>query len=270
MCVESAQTMTDDTVSERSTERTRELIDRVGGQLPSRRTFLGNTAKVGGGAFALSAIGAGSAAAHKSGHDDDDDDDDGHDHGHGGDKSGDGKDDGDVSTLDVLNFALTLEHLEAAYYNEFLDEYSEKEVESSDVAKVFTEDSGREKVYERIKEVRNHEEAHVDALTETIEDLGGDPVEPAEYEFPYDSIEAFAELSATIEAVGVSAYAGAGPLIDEDDDPVLKAALSIHSVEARHTAYFRTLNENTAFPNAFDPARTMEEVLEIASDFIVS
>jgi rubrerythrin len=174
----------------------------------------------------------------------------------------------EVSDLDVLNYALTLEHLEAAYYNQFLEEYSESEVERSEAARVFADPGSRFSTYQKIEEVRDHEEAHVEALEATIEELGGDPVEPAEYEFPYDSIEAFVSLSATIEAVGVSAYAGAAPLIESD--AVLEAALSIHSVEARHTAYFNVLNTTSPFPNAFDEPRTMEEVLEIASQFIVS
>jgi rubrerythrin len=185
-------------------------------------------------------------------------------------KTGAPKDDApnDVSDIDVLNFALTLEHLEAAYYDEFLEEYSESEVERSDVARIFAEDGLRFSTYQKIEEVRDHEEAHVEALARTIQDLGGEPVEPAEYEFPYDSIEEFASLSATIEALGVSAYAGAAPLIESD--AVLEAAASIHSVEARHTSYFRVLDTDTPFPNAFDEPRTMEEVLEIASQFVVS
>ncbi|PSP41826.1 hypothetical protein BRC68_14070 [Halobacteriales archaeon QH_6_64_20] len=170
--------------------------------------------------------------------------------------------------MDILNYALTLEHLEAAYYNEFLDEYSESDVERSDVAAIFANDSLRYSTYQFVQAVRDHEEAHVETLTQTIEDLGGDPVEPAEYEFPYDSIEEFASLSATIEAVGVSAYAGAAPSIENDD--LIPPALSIHSVEARHTSYFNVLDTTSPFPNAFDPARTMDEVLAIASDFIVS
>ena len=175
---------------------------------------------------------------------------------------------GDVSDLDVLNFALSLEHLEAAYYNEFLEEYSESEVERSEAARIFADDGSRFSTYQKIQTVRDHEEAHVEALTKTIEDLGGEPVEPAEYEFPYDSIEEFAGLSATIEAVGVSAYAGAAPLIESN--AVLEAAASIHSVEARHTAYFNVVNTTSPFPDAFDEPRTMEEVLGIASQFIVN
>ncbi|MDN4032218.1 hypothetical protein, partial [Chryseobacterium gambrini] len=36
-----------------------------------------------------------------------------------------------------------------------------------------------------------------------------------------------------------------------------------------HTAYFNVLNTTSPFPNAFDEPRTMEEVLEIAGQFIV-
>ena len=224
--------MTDDTDRGRSAERASELIDRVGGQSASRRAFLGNTAKVGGGALTLSAIG-GSAAA-KSGMDGESGDDDG-----GMDEDMNG--DGEVTDLDVLNYALTLEHLEAAYYNEFLSEYSEGEVESSSVAKVLTGGGNdRYTIYQKIQQVRDHEEAHVDTLTETIEKLDGEPVEAAEYSFPYESIEEFAALSATIEAVGVSAYAGAAPLIENAD--LIPPALSIHSVEARHTAYFNAVD----------------------------
>jgi len=258
--------MTDDTERGRSAERVSELIDRVGGESPSRRKFLGNTAKVGTGALTLSALGAGSAAA-KSDMDgkNGDDSDGGMDDGMDDDMDGDGE----VTDLDVLNYALTLEHLEAAYYNEFLDEYSEKEVESSDVAKVLTGGGNdRYTIYQKIEMVRDHEEAHVETLTQTIKDLGGTPVEPLSYTFPYESIDEFAALSATIEAVGVSAYAGAAPLIENAD--LIPPALAIHSVEARHTAYFNVLNTTNPFPDAFDEPRTMEEVLEIASDFIDS
>ncbi len=232
----------------------------------SRRRFMSTTAKVGG-VLALAGAGSGAAAAGGSdmgngegeSSDDGDSDDD------------DDADDGDseeISDLDVLNYALTLEHLEAAYYNEFLDEYSEKEVERSDAARVFADRGSRFGTYQRIETVRDHEEAHVETLTATIEDLGGEPVEPLDYEFPYESVEEFAALSATIEAVGVSAYAGAAPLISNPD--LIPPALSIHSVEARHTAYFNVLNTTNPFPDAFDEPRTMDEVLEIASAFIDS
>jgi hypothetical protein len=226
----------------------------------SRRRFMATTAKVGG-VLALAGAGTGTAAAGGSGATGEEDGD-----GDGDEERTDDESE-DISDLDVLNYALTLEQLEAAYYNEFLDEYSESEVERSEAARVFADPGSRFGTYQRIEAVRDHEEAHVEALTATIEDLGGEPVEPLEYDFPYETVEEFAELSATIEAVGVSAYAGAAPLIDSDD--VLAAALSIHSVEARHTAYFRVLNTMSPFPNSFDSARSMDEVLEIASQFIV-
>jgi hypothetical protein len=229
-----------------------------------RRRFLHGVAGAGG-AWALLSAGTGTAVAGDIGaanagkteakNGDEDEESDG--------------DDGSqaISDVEALNFALGLEHLEAAYYNDFLDEYDEWDVEGSAVAKTFADPGSRYSTYQRIQQVRDHEEAHVKALTETIEDLGGDPVEPAEYDFPYESVAEFAELSATIEAVGVSAYAGVAPAIEADD--VLEAALSIHSVEARHTAYFRVLDGTTPFPEAFDDPRTMEEVLDIVSRFIV-
>lgn len=257
--------MTDNTPTDRRSEAETapDYIGRISEQLRSRRDVLGMTSKVGGGALALSLAGSGAAAA--GGMDGSNGSDDNGDDMAGVDIDGDG----DVDDLDILNYALTLEHLEATYYNEFLDEYSEQEVESSSVAKVLTGGGNdRYTIYQKIGQVRDHEEAHVDTLTQTIKKLGGTPVEAGEYKFPYESIEEFAALSATIEAVGVSAYAGAAPLIENAE--LIPPALSIHSVEARHTAYFNVLNTTNPFPDAFDEPRTMSEVLEIASQFIVS
>jgi len=53
--------------------------------------------------------------------------------------------------------------------------------------------------------------------------------------------------------MGVSAYAGAAPYIE--NDAVLVPALGIHSVEARHASYLRTLNGDTNFPNVIDAPR---------------
>jgi negative regulator of genetic competence, sporulation and motility len=52
-----------------------------------------------------------------------------------------------VSDIDVLNFVSTLEHLEANYYNQFLDEYSEQEVERSEAARIFADAGSRFSTY---------------------------------------------------------------------------------------------------------------------------
>ncbi|MWG35787.1 DUF4394 domain-containing protein [Halomarina oriensis] len=179
---------------------------------------------------------------------------------------------GDVTDVDILNFALTLEHLEANYYTEALKIYSEDDFEGFGSPGMETFSGGRPRygTYQQYEKIRDHEVAHVEALRATIKDLGGTPVEAAEYEFPYSSIEEFVNLSATIENVGVSAYAGAAPLIENDE--ILAAAASIHSVEARHATYIMLQRNGGAppFGGAFDPARSMEEVVDIASQFIVS
>jgi rubrerythrin len=216
--------------------------------LRSRRSFMTDAATVGGGVLALSALG-GTAAA------------DGHE-GDGGNGSGSE----DVSDIEILNYALGLEHLEYAFYDDFLDSHSEDEVENSAVAKYFARPTLRYSTYQQIQDVRDHEEAHVEALSRTIEDLGGTPIEPADYEFPYDTIEEFVAIADRLEAVGVSAYAGAAPYIDNDE--VLKAALSIHSVEAEHQTYFQLLHLQRPSPDAFNAARSTDAVLPIARQFV--
>jgi hypothetical protein len=95
-----------------------------------------------------------------------------------------------------------------------------------------------------------------------------DPVPELTYDFGYDSIEGFVAVGMALENTGVAAYAGVAPMISSDE--LLAAALSIHSVEARHAAYLNLTNRKIQFPDAFDPALSMDDVLEIAGQFIVS
>ena len=234
--------MTDQNTTQKDTEGILDFIGEVSKQLRTRRSFMGDAAKVGVGAAALSAVGAGTAV----GNDDSD---------------------SDPSDIDILNYALTLEHLEYAFYDEFLANHTESEVEGSAIANYFARPTLQFSTYQQIQDVRDHEEAHVDALTQTINDLGGTPVEPAEYEFPYETMEEFVAIADRLEAVGVSAYAGAAPMIDNEE--VLKAALSIHSVEAEHQTYFQLLHLQRPAPDAFNMARSMDAVLPIAKKFIV-
>ena len=82
--------------------------------------------------------------------------------------------------------------------------------------------------------------------------------------------DVFRATAIALEDTGVSAYAGQAPLID--NTAILKAALSIHSVEARHAAWIRNIAGQIPAPNAFDPALTKQQVLDIVAStgFIVS
>lgn len=183
--------------------------------------------------------------------------------------------------LEILNYALTLEHLEYAFYRDGLDQFSEEDLadalaeaaadeetgDSGDVAEIDDEDEVS--VYARLEEVRDHEQAHVNTLSQTIVDLGGVPVNEGTYDFGYgDDALAFLTTAQALENTGVAAYAGAAPQIQ--DDGILTAALSIHSVEARHAAYINDQLDGAPFPGAFDAPLSPDEVLAIAGDFIVS
>ena len=254
------QDMTNPAVRERlmtaiAVERTR---------LGSRRGFLSNAAKIGaGGALALAAVPAtGSMRAVLAQGEDFADD------------------------IEILNYALTLEHLEYAFYRDGLATFSaedfnevdadveandDEDEEEDDAESEDADDSDTaqgEEVFSNLEVIRNHEQDHVDALTQTIIDLGGEPVTEGEYDFGYgDDAIAFLEIAQALENTGVAAYAGAAPQIQ--DDGILAAALSIHSVEARHAGYLNLLNGELPFPDSFDEALSRDEVLEIAGEFIV-
>lgn len=167
--------------------------------------------------------------------------------------------------IDVLNYALTLEHLEYTFYRQGLDEFSEEELMEAKLLDPFGETIAME-APKYLVDIREHEEAHVDTISQTIEELGGDPIPEGKYSFGYKTPTEFLKIAKALENTGVTAYKGAAPEIA--DNAVLKPALAVHSVEARHASFLNLLNTTSPFPRAFDRARTVEEVLEIAMPFI--
>jgi rubrerythrin len=160
--------------------------------------------------------------------------------------------------LDVLNYALTLEHLEYAFYRDGLETYD---------ADAFAAAGYAANVFDYFATIRDDEKAHVDTVTQVIIDLGGEPVAEGTYDFGYANLDGFINVAMALENTGVSAYQGAAKdLIGENE--LLTAALTIHGVEARHAAYLNGLTGESPFPDAFNPTLSPDEVLAIAEPFI--
>ncbi len=155
--------------------------------------------------------------------------------------------------VDIANFALTLEYLEAEFYNKALD----AGVLSGDALAV-------------VQATADHENQHVDAITSLLEGAGAKPVAKPEFTFPADAFssqESILGLAATFEPVGVGAYLGAGPMIQSQD--ILAAAGSIAVIEGEHVVAFNNLigvvpPANMAFPEAL----TQDEVLAAVAPFM--
>ncbi len=151
--------------------------------------------------------------------------------------------------VDVLNYALTLEHLESAFYK-LAPDYS------------LGDDPFGNSIDEWVGIIGEHEDAHVETLASVITDLGGEPVEAAEYDFGVTDAESFLATAAILEGVGVSAYDGAAQFIEDPD--LLLAAGGIVAVEARHSAYLNLVIGDSPFPAAVETTLTPDEVLEAA------
>ena len=156
---------------------------------------------------------------------------------------------GDVG---VLNFALTLEYLEAAFYDQAVKNTNGLGGEAMQVAET----------------LRDNENEHVKALAATIKDLGGKPVKAPGVDFgkAFASQKSFLKTAQTFEDLGVSAYNGAAPQIKSKD--VLGAAGAIVQVEARHAAAIRFLRGQPISEGAFDKAMQKQAVLDAAKPFI--
>ena len=156
------------------------------------------------------------------------------------------------SDVDILNYALTLEHLEYAFYRDGLKRFDEKDFRSSNIFR----GSGnrlRKTVYENFERILEHEDTHVDTLVSVIKSLGGTPVPEATYNFrttAFTSVEKFISVAQLLENTGVSAYDGAIAHIEAAG--LLRAGATIATVEARHASYLNLLNGDVPFPSAFD------------------
>lgn len=154
--------------------------------------------------------------------------------------------------LGILNYALTLEYLEAEFYKQGL------------AANVL---SGREMAL--ITPIEAHEQAHVAAITATVKKLGGTPVAMPTIKFPdgtFGTRDMFLKTASTFEELGVSAYHGQVPLIMSGD--VLGAAASIAGVESRHAAILAQLSGGTPLPNSFESPKPMSDVLTAVKPYL--
>ena len=156
--------------------------------------------------------------------------------------------------VDILNFALTLEYLEAAFYDQAVGDTRGLGGEAKKIAET----------------LRDNENEHVAALTATIKDLGGKPVAAPGVDFgkTFGSQRSFLKTAQTFEDLGVSAYNGAAPQIESAE--VLGAAGGIVQVEARHAAAIRFLRGQPISDGAFDKPLEKQAVLDAAMPFITS
>lgn len=160
--------------------------------------------------------------------------------------------------LDVLNYALTLEHLENAFYRDGIGLFA------------FGPDPFGNDINAYLGLVSAHEAAHVATLTETIAGLGGAPVAEQAYDFAaaYADPAAFLETAQALENVGVAAYDGAGAALT--DPALLTAAGTIVAVEALHAAYLNVLNAALPAPQPFEAPLSRAEVLAAAAPFLAA
>jgi hypothetical protein len=158
--------------------------------------------------------------------------------------------------IGILNYALTLEYLEAAFYNGATAANMSLSPQAASFLKVVTRD----------------ENAHV-AFLKTA--LGSKAAKEPKFNFKgtNTNVEMFMKTAQVLENTGVHAYSGQA--LNLTHPKYVKAALSIVTIEARHASVIGLLNEPAGAdiaPNGpFDTPLTAKAVLAAVTEtgFIV-
>lgn len=155
----------------------------------------------------------------------------------------------------ILNYALTLEHLESMFYMQGLRKFSS----------VLPNQTRR-----NLQQIRNHEARHVNVLMSVIDQLGGTPVPKLVYNFnetAYNSRAQFLSVAQLLENTGVAAYNGA--IAHINGAAYLTAGAQIATIEARHASYLNGLNGDSPFPKALDDATPAQDIATVVRDSFV-
>lgn len=148
--------------------------------------------------------------------------------------------------VEVLQYALTLEHFE---YNFYL---------RANAATSLPIPAGEQR--NAIIMIRDSEKKHVDFLKQVLTSLNQTPVsEKSGYDFTasgtfpdiFTNYGTFLAVAQAIEDTGVRAYKGRAGEI-KGEKVVLTAALGIHAVEARHAAKIRYMRRMNGAKDAFN------------------
>lgn len=154
--------------------------------------------------------------------------------------------------LGILNFALTLEHVEAAFYDMALTRVSGLSGELRELTALLARD----------------EKEHVEFLRSAVSDARGRPVGAPSVSFgtAFASTSSYLRVAQTLEETGVSAYNGAGPQLQAKK--LLAAAGSIVQVEGRHAALIRLARGEEPAPTALDESLEQGEVMRAVDPFL--
>jgi len=155
--------------------------------------------------------------------------------------------------LEIVQYALTLEHVETDFYDAVIRSGVIKDKALAATAAM----------------IRDNEQEHVDALTAAVKNLGGKPQKP---QTSFDSVikggaKKVLETAAAVENLGAAAYLGQAARIQSKE--ILAAALSIHTVEGRHAAALNKAAGKSIVPDgAFAKPASMSEVLPQVKPFL--
>ncbi|KAJ7582715.1 ferritin-like domain-containing protein [Mycena floridula] len=164
-----------------------------------------------------------------------------------------------ITDTTVLQYALTLEHIENAFYAGALAKFDDS---------AFTNAGMSSTARPRFAQIGAHEAAHVAFLSKAI---GDSATKPCTYNFPYTDPKSFAALAMLMHftGVGVSAYTGAAQYITTPG--YLTAAASVLATEARHAAWVASaINKQQPWSGALDVPLDLDQVYTLAAQFITS
>lgn len=162
------------------------------------------------------------------------------------------------SDVDIFNFALILEYLEADFYTRAVNAQTQRAFLKGRIPEV-------------AQKLATDENTHVAAIITRIGQLGGTPVASPAFQFPSEAFiseVAFLDFSATLEQTGVHAYLGAAPKIKSHDN--LRFAVSIYGIEARHTGLIRLLGGRTFSPDSVESPLPASEIVTAVLPFIIA
>ena len=141
---------------------------------------------------------------------------------------------GDVDVT-TLQFALSLEQLESAFYKAALANAG-----LSGDAQKFAKAFG------------GQEDEHVKTLSDLLNALGSKPAAPPKFSFGLTDQASFLDLAVQLEDTGVGAYNGAASNPQLVTPEVLSTLGSIVQTEGRHSAALRMVAGKDPAPQAFD------------------